>query len=209
MNKSLILLIISVCLFSCDVKNESTNTNDSVEKENYYSNGNLKSKGLIDKKDQKIGSWKYFDNNGKLNRVVEYKIIENKSFINQDWKLNQKGDTLNNQSCYYQLTLEKDTIKLNEPIKVKIDLTAPCFRDRYSETYVILPKDYSINFNEDFSNLDEMDLDTIYNLNSDPELKEKLGLTTNWGKTVIFGRYYNSIGPKKLRGILVEFVSFP
>lgn len=62
-----------------------------------------------------------------------------------------------------------------------------------------------MNFNKDFSNIEEVEKDTIYNLNFKPGLKKGLGLKTNWGKTVIFGRYFNETGRRHLRGILVEF----
>lgn len=205
MNKTFFLLILSLFLFACNTEKKQPTKEVSKEKEEYYSNGSLKSKGLTRKDGKPIGLWEYYDEQGNIERIAEYIEVQNKSFLNQDWVINNEGDTINSKSCYYNLLLEKDTISLNEPIKAKIDMTAPFFKGKYSETYVIIPKDYSVNFNKDFSNIEQVDLDTIYNLEFNPELKEKLELTTNWGKTVIFGRYFETPGPKKLRGILVEF----
>ncbi|WP_157831476.1 hypothetical protein [Confluentibacter flavum] len=154
---------------------------------------------------QPIGIWNYYDSTGILNSTVEYIKINGKSYINQDWVFDKNGDTLKNKGSHFKIVFEKDTIRLNEPIRAKIDLTTPLFKNKNSNIFVVVPKDYSINFNEDFSNLKEVNLDTTFNLNLENEMKNSIGLTTDFGKTAIFGRYFNSIGKKKLRGILVEY----
>ncbi|WP_157614279.1 toxin-antitoxin system YwqK family antitoxin [Pseudotamlana agarivorans] len=206
MNRFIILpfFLIFLC---CKNDTKNTTTNFDGLKKYYYPNGILKSQGMTFETNQPIGIWNYYDTTGVLNRKAEYIKIKGKSYINQDWFFNNNGDTLKNKGTHFKIVFEKDTIKLNEPIKAKIDLISPIFKNKYSNIFIVVPKDYSINFNEDFSNLSEVNLDTTFNLNLEKEMKNSLGLTTDFGKSAVFGRYFNSIGKKKFRGILVEYFS--
>ncbi|WMI64787.1 hypothetical protein RBH94_12030 [Aestuariibaculum sp. YM273] len=200
-------LALPFFLFFLCCKNEtkiSPNNFDHLKKY-YFPNGFLKSEGMTFSNNQPIGTWKYYDSTGVLTRTAEYIKINNQAYINQDWYFNQNGDTLENKGSHFNIVYEKDTIKLNEPIKAKIDLVSPLFRNKNSNILVIIPKDYSANFNEDFSNINQVSLDTTFNLNLEKEMKKTLGLTTDFGKSVVFGRYFNSTGKKKFRGILVEY----
>ncbi|PKQ44780.1 hypothetical protein CSW08_11735 [Confluentibacter flavum] len=200
-------LALPFFLFFLCCKNEIKNSTDNFDglKKYYFPNGILKSQGMTFENNQPIGIWNYYDSTGILNSTVEYIKINGKSYINQDWVFDKNGDTLKNKGSHFKIVFEKDTIRLNEPIRAKIDLTTPLFKNKNSNIFVVVPKDYSINFNEDFSNLKEVNLDTTFNLNLENEMKNSIGLTTDFGKTAIFGRYFNSIGKKKLRGILVEY----
>ena len=177
---------------------------DNIKK-TYFTNGVLKSQGMTFGNNQPIGLWKYYDSTEVLTRTAEYIKINGQTYINQDWYFDKNGDTLKNKGSHFKIIYEKDTIKLNEPIKVKIDLVAPLFKNKNSNILVIVPKDYSTNFNEDFSNINAVSLDTTFNLNVEKEMKNALGLTTDFGKSAVFGRYFNSVGKKKFRGILVEY----
>ncbi len=172
--------------------------------ENYYKNGNLRSKGAFLKDTIPIGYWEYYNTSGKLKEKKELLLIENKSFLNQN-KFYEDGKIVNEKSSYFEIELENDTINLNEPIKAKIDLISTYFKDNNSSIFVIVPKDYSENFNSMFSNVNRVDMDTTYNLNIEKEYREALGLTTDFRKTAIFGRYFKKPGKKRLRGILVEY----
>jgi len=202
-------LVLPFFLFFLCCKNDIKNSTDNFDglKKYYYPNGILKSQGMTFENNQPIGVWNYYDSTGILTRKAEYIKINGKSYINQDWFFNKIGDTLKNKGTHFKIVFEKDTIRLNEPIKAKIDLITPFFKNKYSNILVVIPKDFSINFNEDFSNLKEVNLDTTFNLNLEKEMKKSLGLTTDFGKSAIFGRYFNSVGKKKFRGILVEYFS--
>ena len=57
---------------------------------------------------------------------------------------------------------------------------------------VILPKGYSDNFNWEFSNLNNVHLDTTFNLNLEIDMRKALGLESDLRKTSIFGKYLNT-----------------
>ncbi len=70
---------------------------------------------------------------------------------------------------------------------------------------VLLPNDYEENFNRDFSNFEEIQLDTTFNLNLEEEMRKALFINSDFGKTAIFGRYFSSAGKQKFRGVIVEY----
>lgn len=203
--KNLIALLILIIIISC--KNETKRALNGPESntKTYFTNGKLKSEGAFFSKNKPIGEWTHYDSTGVLVRKAEYLKINGEAIFNQDWYFNKNGDTLNNKGSHFEIYYLSDTIKINEPVKAMVELTAPLFRNKNSEILIVIPKDYSVNFNEDFSNLTEVDLDTTYNLNLEKEMREQNGITTNFGKSAIFGRYFLTTGRKKFRGIIVEY----
>ena len=179
--------------------------NDKKQVENYYNNGSIESIGSFQNDTIPVGNWKYFYDNGELQEVKEFLKINGKPFLNQNWFLNVNGDTIKSQSNYFNLLLEKDTILINEPVKAKIDLIGPYFKDKNSSIMVILPKEYSDNFNSDFSNLNGVQLDTTFNLNLDMDMRKALNIESDFRKTSVFGRYFETPGIYNFRGILVEY----
>ena len=170
----------------------------------FYTNGQVKMEGPLDKSLEPKDIWKFYDQQGSLYEMQQYKLINGKRVLNQNWFVNGL-DTLKGKGSHYTLILEKDTINLEEPVKAKIDLIEPVFKDKNSSIKVILTKDYSIDFNEDFSNINEVVMDTTENLNLEEDYRKALGITSDFRKTAIFGRYFDKAGPIKLRGILVEY----
>lgn len=172
---------------------------------NYRDNKNLKSEGNLNNNELPFGKWKYYNSYGQLDRIKEYEIIKGETYLNQDWFFNGEGDTISNKGSYYSIDFEKDTINLNEPVKAILTLNQPLFKNKNSSVKVIIPKDYSDNFNSDFSNEMDVNSDTIYDLNIEIEHRQVLGLKADFRRNVIFGRYYNTPGLKKLRGIIIEY----
>lgn len=172
-----------------------------------FDNGKIKEEGKMFRGQFPIGKWKHYDNEGYLTQIKEIKNIQNQPFLNQNWVFNRKGDTLQEKSVYYNISYEKDTITLEEPIRSIVYLKGPLFKDENSSVMVIIPKDYSENFNEDFSNLEEVVKDTVHNLNIEKDIRSQLGLgiEENYQYTVFFGRFFNTPGLKKFRGIIVEY----
>lgn len=176
-----------------------------IKVSHFYDNGNIKNKGALINDSIPIGLWKYYNKNGHLEEIREFLLIDNQYFLNQNWVLNSKRDTLKDSSNFFEIILEKDTIYLGEPIKAKVDLVAPYFRNKNSSIMVVLTRDSSIDFNSDFSNLAEVSMDTTFNLNLEKEMRRALGLETDFRRTSIFGKYFNQTGPQKFRGIIVEY----
>jgi hypothetical protein len=171
----------------------------------HYKNGKLEKEGTYLNNDIQIGIWRYYNPDGSLREAKEFLLIDNKPFLNQNWVFSSTQDTLKTQSNFFKMVLEKDTILINEPVKAKVDLIAPFFQEKNSSVMIIVTKDYSNDFNADFSNLAEVELDTTFNLNIETEMRKALGLKSDFRRTSIFGRYFNDPGPQKFRGIIVEY----
>ena len=198
-------LLFLLSFVMCKIESKDVSNISECITESYYPNGKLKSTGVTFGENQPIGEWSYYDSTGLLKRKAEYLKIDGKAYLNQDWYFNKIGDTLRSKGSHFDIVFEKDTIFLNEPIKAKINLTAPLFKNKNSEILIVILKDYSINFNKDFSNAKEVELDTTFSLNLEKEIRAAIGITTDFGKYAIFGRYFKSIGNKKFRGIIVEY----
>ena len=199
---SLLLLIF----IGCKSEESKGFFNNHKTHRTFYENGKIKTIGQFNDNNQPIGNWFYYDSTGILRKTVEYFLINGESYLNQEWNFTKLGDTIKDRGTYFELDLLSDTITLNEPVRAKVDLTSPFFKQESSSIYVIVPKDYSKNFNEDFSNLQEVDLDTTFNLNIELEMRKDIGLSpnTDFRRTAVFGRYYQTVGIKKFRGIIVE-----
>jgi len=98
------------------IKQYSTNLDDIYER--YYENGSIMSKGFIQDTILK-GWWYYYDQEGNLNKKVEYidvsgdPIMENLQYPNQIIFFDKKGNILRDSSNYYTIDL-KDTIPLGK-----------------------------------------------------------------------------------------------
>lgn len=171
----------------------------------FYEDGTIETKGTLSEDSIPIGKWQYYDKLGDLTEIKEFLKIEKQPFLNQNWTLDSKGGINKKRSNYFEVIMEKDTILLSEPIKVKVDLIAPFFKENNSSIMVIVAKDYSIDFNDDFSNANEVIMDTTFNLNIEKDMRKALGLESDFRRTSIFGKYFNDIGLQKLRGIIVEY----
>ncbi|NLN26203.1 MAG: hypothetical protein GX163_11300 [Bacteroidetes bacterium] len=171
----------------------------------YYPNGKIKEYGSIVKENLRIGKWRFYNERGYLEEIKEFKLVDGESYLNQNWFFDVNGDTLKNQGSYYDLWLVSDTITLKDPVVGVVDLINPVIKDRKTYIKVVVPKDYSPDFNEDFSNVNTIDIDTTYNLNIEKDYREQAGLEGNFERTAIFGRYYETSGLKTFRGIIIEY----
>ncbi len=168
----------------------------------------IKSEGFIDKSGQAFGKWKYFNANGNINEIRDFIKVNGKAYLNRNWVFGVDGDTLppSPKSSNYSISFFQDTIRLNENVSALFILTDPIFDGKLSEVKVILPKNKSENFNEDFSNVRTIEVDTFYNLNIEYHYREEAKLPEDdYGDVAFFGRYFTTPGTKKFRGIIVEF----
>ena len=172
------------------------NNDKPVFKKYYYPNGNLMREGCLQYKDFRIGKWNLYHIDGFKSEIIEYINLNGNSYINQSWKLNKKGDTIDSGNFF---SSKYDKVVINDsPIRFYFSLTQRFFID--SDLYVCLPKeDYKLK--KDFSNQYEIHYDTIHNLSV---IKSNHPIYGNRKYDVIFDLIPKGNGPDTLRGFLLE-----
>ena len=195
-----------------------------------YDNGQIFKAGKLNLKSQVFGTWNLFDKNGNKREIREFFIYEGNPKLNRAWFLNTKGDTLawreedsifkqkefihdtlaERSSSYIFFEFNKDTIRLNEPIRGVAYCFSPQLRDYGSEIRVFLDTERE-KFNDDFSNIDEILQQGYYNLERDTfnqkwfaDVKKE-----NLKYIAVFGSWFDEPGPKLLRGYMEEYAIGP
>lgn len=195
--------IIFLLIISC-VKNETKN-NHEINTISHIKFDNLIGEGYFLKEDFPIGYWKYYDSENQLMEVKEFLNIDDTPYLNQNWTFDKNGDTIPELSYYYKIIFEKDTLSFDEPLKAIVNLKEEIFKDYSSSIMVVLPQKNSENFNIDFSNVEQVEKDTIFNLNIEKNYREQGSLEGDYRRSVFLGWYFDTIGLKKIRGIIVEY----
>ncbi len=170
----------------------------------YNKSGIIKAMGNMNDDDLKIGKWSFFKE-GKLNFIREYKIIRGKEYLNQQWQLNEKGDTIYESSKYFKIQALTDTINKGEAFLGAAFLRSHFFKGKPSEILICLPKNETENFNEDFSNEKEILLDTFYNIQHDIKNQKNFeGHSKPY--SAAFGKWFKTTtGKKNIRGFIEEY----
>lgn len=194
-------------LFSCKEKESIKIQEQKLNTLSRIYFDDLVGEGTFLRNDFPIGLWKYQDSENRLLEVKQFIDIKNSPYLNQNWTFNIKGDTIPDLSYYYEMFFEKDTISLNDPVKALVNLKEAFFKDHSSSIMVLIPHKDSKNFNADFSNVSDVVKDTIFNLNTEKDYREQAELSGDYRRSVFFGRYFDTAGLKKIRGIIVEFNS--
>lgn len=160
--------------------------NDYKLNKYFYKNGKLSREGKL-KNFNKIGWWKFYNNDGSLKEEIEFLDINdmehlkfrNREYINQ-YKKYKLGKLLKKESSFFALNLN-DTLTLGKSIGDIIYTSE--FSDQ-SVIYVCIGYDLK----PDFSNISQVKLDTFGIQKED-----------TW-----FGVKYQSPGKKTLRGFIIE-----
>ena len=172
------LLILIVIFISCKSENKK----------------NIEYTGRIGIETFRVAGEKHIDS------IVEYLKIDGKEYANQIWLVDKDKDTVGGN--YFDFFID-DTTKLGNTTRLSFTLTKPAIKWD-SDIFVVLPFN-DRELNDDFSNLLDIKLDTLYSLKDDgiphPELSE-LNLPLN--RIAEFEIEYGSIGKKIIRGIIVE-----
>ncbi|CAM1363672.1 hypothetical protein TSEDIMI_220034 [Tenacibaculum sediminilitoris] len=189
----------------------------------YYKNGNTFNTGKETFDGLKFGNWTRYTKEGYKSDIREYFIIKNKSIINRRFYFNKQGDTVwygrkfnrYDQNEYRRDTTPSrnsimvffdfyhgDTISLKEPFASSVRCGTPLLREYNSEITMLLAKEDD-NFNERFSNENEVKLDTFRNIKYD---KDNIDNFTGPDKqyVAVFGRWFKTPGEKTLRGYMLE-----
>lgn len=183
------------------------NKNDSIS---YLVNIGKKGKTLSEgkiankKSDLKLGKWKFYKKKG-VERVVEYVKLNNKSNINQIWEINKKTrDTIQDKGVYLK-TYFKDTIKVNDTLRMRFYLYQPLMSYN-SDILLVLSEDEKEIYN-DFSKIFNEDRDTLESLKNDgiphPEIPKEVPKNHN----INFGITFKETGNKILKGYVAEYIS--
>ncbi len=175
-----------------------TNGHDSLYY--YHSNGQLEAKGIVNKKDIRIGDWYFYRKDGSLLQKLEYFDIDGKDYINQRWRYTKENKLMWSEGNFYELetTTRKDTAFVGQEIKFVFYLKRPLFALN-SRSFVVLPLDQE-KLKQDFSNLKDVETDTVFSL------KEQ-GLHKNYSSanlSVAFSYTFSKPGIEHVRGVLVE-----
>lgn len=174
-------------------KSEILFRNDTAYyRKNYNKSGKLIAEGSL-KENSKIGKWKYYDfEEDYVKNIREVFYVNGKSHLNQNWELNKQGDTIG--GYYYKIKANDPMDFHNQVIRFIVD-KVPYYK--HSEIYVYIPKKDGKQFNEYFSNENEVVFDTISN-----------PLLWKGDNDIVVNLKYEAPGKKLLRGFLLEKKSF-
>ncbi|WP_423740190.1 hypothetical protein V8245_07565 [Flavobacterium columnare] len=161
--KKYYLLLIAIVTISCKNKDEN-NTKEKI-------GNNIKN-----------GKYRFYKKNKQLYKTLEYINLCGEQYLNQGWYFNKNLDTLYENSNYYKVSVEKNILKPNEKSRITLSYK-PLMKNSVS---VLLLGDKNIDDN--FCNLKEMKLDTLYFVDNKLE----------------FYQCFKSKGIKKLGGYIFE-----
>ncbi|RBA29892.1 hypothetical protein [Flavobacterium tibetense] len=147
---------------------------------NYYKNGNIESEGLK-YKDRFIGEWKFFNSNRSLEKILEYKIICDSSYLNQGKIFDNQGKISIEKSNFYNVKYI-NSAKINEKIKFDFKYNK-LYKNSYADLYI------SPDIDQSFCDLNNKKY-LISNFKDD-SISAKIG--------------YSTYGKKQLRGFIKEY----
>ncbi len=180
--------------------------NDStVQVLKYDTKGLITKKGEVLKEDTnfKIGKWAYIDYRTEMDSVVEYLDVNNKSYANQSWLRTLKGDTVYGRGNYIEIH-KKDTISVEEVLRVQFILIEPSLGID-SEIFIIIPKKDE-ELNDDYSNLFEIQRDTVYNMKNDGIARQGIPKEMPIKHIAEFGIQFDKPGKRRIKGALIEYL---
>lgn len=193
--------IKSIDLFKNNIKIDSSKFYDSLNSktikkvvfwnknslENYYlknyEKGEIFNEGQISNS-LKTGKWKYYKDK-KIDKVLQYKNINDIQYLNQGWYFDKLGDTIeesgNNYKFNYSGTQKK---KLTE---VDISITYNPLIAINSDVILL----FSNQLDEKFSNIDKVTLDTVVFANNKVDFK--IGIKGNVNFRGLIKEYANIV----------------
>lgn len=175
--------------------------NDSVQYNIHYDSlNNLLFEGKSIHEKLRIGNWTFYKK--AFDSIVEYISVNSVTYPNQIWSISKSKDTLGLKSNYFDLYMN-DTVGIDELLRVSINLVEP-FYSYDSDLEVLIPSNDD-DLMEDYSNLNQVKLDTFKSLKNDgiSNVDIPKGLPIN--HIAEFGLKYSKQGKKRLRGVIVEY----
>lgn len=199
----IIIIMVVASFYSCNKRSEkghfdkrTTYEFDSVagiyHVKNYTANGKLASVGSINNDSLKTGIWFYYSNDTLT--VKEYFVVNGKEYINATWALDENRDTILSKSNIYNLLFEKDTVRLNEPLRFVFIKKIP----EDSELIGYLSEGYENMVHSDFTNLSKIELDSF------PSEKQDFNILGVPHKKINLWKWFKKSGEKEIRGFVVS-----
>lgn len=151
----------------------------------YYKSGKIKDEGFV-KDGERAGKWIYYEPmKDSIKEINEYFHIGEKKHLNQVWKINHIGDTIGGQ--YFSLSHTEPLSLSNQLVNFHLKHLAYLEGSKF---YLCIPTEKSKKFEFDFSNENEVVLDTIkLDLKKDP---------------IPIELEYRTPGKKSFRGFIIE-----
>jgi hypothetical protein len=147
-----------------------------------FENGKLSFEGKFFK-NNKVDQWRFFDSDGRLEKVFEYIDLCGTIYTNQGWYFDNRGDTLKDKSNFIKFLNFREKIKEKEILNFKILYSALLNND--SNSFICL----SPKIQENFCNINDVELDTIYPKNNSFDISVR----------------FSKKGKNNLRGFVTEF----
>ncbi len=168
-----------------DSKMIVTNPNKLILYVKYYDkNGKIESEGSTTNK-IKDGKWKYYDSNGHVHRIIEYKNICGKEYTNQTWKYDENNKIVLDSSSFITYSLKDPIFKAKKDNVLTIKYIPNVKR---AEVIPIIY--YSPDLDSTFCNIDKL---KIQGLNSP---------TDDYVYTINIS--FDNKGKQKFMGYIVE-----
>tara|TARA_R110000868_G_scaffold330624_1_gene591604 strand:- start:6713 stop:7633 length:921 start_codon:yes stop_codon:yes gene_type:complete len=174
------------------------------KKTSYYLNGKIKDEGFINNEGKKKGNWNFYDKKGNLKVQDEYFIINGDEYLNQSIAYDENKEILFSKTKKIDVQIFSDSISMNEPIQALACIDIGHFIGAKTQGKVYLSKGYGNEINEDFSNLNEIELEAFNNLGKD-SVNGSSFRDFNQDKCIAFGKWFDKKGINILRGIIVEY----
>jgi hypothetical protein len=137
---SFLLVLFSAC--STELRNQvSSNHLTSIKYDSIFNQDKLVQIRVF--KNDKINEIRFFGMNNILRKVIKYIRVNDSILPNQFILLDENGDTIKNQSLYYDLYCINDTIANNEKYKFKVILSGHVFDSaafylcNYSDKFIL------------------------------------------------------------------------
>lgn len=174
--------------------------------------GQLTSEGSASKKGKKMGVWKEYQENGNISHETYFKYgnADMEEYVNKKIVINKYGDTIKNDGFNYELKLESKKIKKGEDLKGFVSVKWSNIKSTPgSRIELYLPKNDTINFTSDFSNWQEIEIETIKSddancKNCYPDIPKN-----DLKYTIHFHKKYNIVGKYHFRCVLKESIVLP
>jgi hypothetical protein len=180
-------------------KIEYSDLGDFIKVIDYFQNGSKKREGKVLASRNRIGKWSLYSEDGILSEVLEYIDLGGEEYLNQGWHFDKKGDTIIGKGNYLQFKFSKDTVAIFEPVKILAFLKEPLLSFD-SDVFICIPKGALDEVNVDFSNLPNVEWDTLPSVKNEKIVKDY----EMYNLHVSFGLEFNKPGIKHVRGFLLE-----